>query len=78
MRLSRTNLVALLAIIAGGVIGASLSFSFLGSRSADVPLVVLDVPPVILDVPPVILDVPPVVLDVAPVVRVGPTGPPRP
>ena len=36
MRLSRTDLVPVLAIVAGGVIGASLSFSFLGSRSDDV------------------------------------------
>ena len=44
MRLSHTNIVPLLPIVAGGVIGASLSFSFLESRFADVPLVVLDVP----------------------------------
>ena len=37
MRLSRTGLVAVLAIVAGGVIGATLSFSLLGSRSNDVP-----------------------------------------
>ena len=38
MRLSRTDLVApVLAIVVGGVIGASLSFSFLGSRSGDLP-----------------------------------------
>ncbi len=37
MRLSRTDLVPVLAIVTGGVIGASLSFSFLGSRSEDVP-----------------------------------------
>ena len=37
MRLSRTDLVPVLAIVAGGVIGASLSFGFLGSRSDDVP-----------------------------------------
>ncbi len=36
MRLSRTDLLPVLAIVAGGVIGASLSFSFLGSRSEDV------------------------------------------
>ena len=35
MRLSRTHLVPVLAIVAGGVIGASLSFGFLGSRSDD-------------------------------------------
>ena len=38
MRRSRTDLVPVLAIIAGGVIGASLSFSFVAlSRSDDVP-----------------------------------------
>ena len=35
MRLSRTHLGPVLAIVAGGVIGASLSFGSLGSRSAD-------------------------------------------
>ena len=38
MRLSRTDFVPVLAIVAGGVIGASLSFGLLGSRSVDVPL----------------------------------------
>ena len=37
MRFPRTDLVPVLAIVAGGVIGASLSFSLLGSRSEDVP-----------------------------------------
>ncbi len=38
MRLSRTDLLPVLTIVAGGVIGASLSFSLLErSRSADVP-----------------------------------------
>ena len=37
MRLSRMDFVPVLTIMAGGVIGASLSFSFLGSRSDDVP-----------------------------------------
>ena len=37
MRLSRKDLVPVLAIVAGGVVGASLSFSLLGSRSNDVP-----------------------------------------
>ncbi len=42
MRLSRTDLVPVLAIVAGGVIGASFSFSLLErSRSGDVPPVVL-------------------------------------
>ncbi len=35
MRLSRTDLVPVLTIVAGGVIGGSLSFSLLGSRSGD-------------------------------------------
>ena len=37
MGLSRIDLIPLLTIMAGVVIGASLSFGFLGSRSADVP-----------------------------------------
>ena len=37
MRLSRTGLVSVLAIVAGGVIGATLSFRLLGSGSNDVP-----------------------------------------
>ena len=37
MGLSRTNFVPVLAIVAGGVIGASLSFGFLALRSEDVP-----------------------------------------
>ena len=41
MRLSRPHFVPALAIVAGGVIGASLSFSFLGSRSGEVPGVTL-------------------------------------
>ena len=41
MRLTRTDLFPVLTILAGGVIGASLSFSFLGSRSEDVPDVTL-------------------------------------
>ena len=44
MRLSRTGLVAVLAIVAGGVMGATLSFSLLGSRSNDVPAPVRSVP----------------------------------
>ena len=35
MRLSRKDLVPVLAIVAGGVIGVSLSFSFLGRSPAD-------------------------------------------
>ena len=38
MRLSRTHLIPVLTIVAGGVIGVSLSFSFLGrSPAVDVP-----------------------------------------
>ena len=37
MRLSRTDLVPVLAIVAGGVIGASLSFGLLESGSDDMP-----------------------------------------
>ena len=43
MKLSRTDLVPVLVIVAGGVIGASLSFSFLGSRSDDVVFVAVPV-----------------------------------
>ena len=39
MSFARTNRIAAFAIVAGGVIGASLSFSFLGSRSVDVPAI---------------------------------------
>ena len=39
MSFARTNRIAALTIVAGGVIGASLSFSFLGSRSVDVPAI---------------------------------------
>ena len=35
MRLSRTHLVPVLAIVAGGIIGASLSFGFLGQSPDD-------------------------------------------
>ena len=45
MRLNRTHLVPVLTIVAGGVIGASLSFSFLGSRSDDVVFVAAPVAP---------------------------------
>ncbi len=39
MKLSRIDFVPLLTIVAGGVLGASLSFSFLGQSSAvDVPV----------------------------------------
>ena len=44
MRLSRTDLAPVLAIVTGGVIGASLSFSFLGSPAVDVQPVAADVP----------------------------------
>jgi hypothetical protein len=43
MRLNRTHLVPVLAIVAGGVIGASLSFGLL-SRSDDVVFVAAPVP----------------------------------
>ena len=42
MRFSRTDLVPVLAIVAGGMIGASLSIGFLGSGSANVPPVVYE------------------------------------
>ena len=45
MSLSRTDLVPVLAIVTGGVIGASLSFGFLGSRSEDV--LVFDLPMIV-------------------------------
>ena len=38
MRLSRTDLFPVLTIVAGGVLGASLSFSLLESRSDYVPV----------------------------------------
>ena len=74
MRLSRTDLVPVLAIVAGGLIGASLSFSFLGQSPADDvlvpdPVVVpsptlqtvrIEVPPVRIEVPPVRIEVPPI------------------
>ena len=37
MRLSRTDLVPVLVIVAGGALGASFSFGLFGSRSDDVP-----------------------------------------
>ena len=37
MRLSRTDFVPVLAIVTGGVIGASLSFGFLGSGDVPAP-----------------------------------------
>ena len=44
MKLSRTDFVPLLTIMAGGVLGASLSFGFLGqSPSEDVPGVLLGI-----------------------------------
>ena len=42
MRFSRTDLVPVLAIVAGGMIGDSLSIGFLGSGSANVPPVVYE------------------------------------
>ncbi len=40
MRLSRTDLLPVLTIVAGGILGASLSFSFIGSRANEVPVAV--------------------------------------
>ena len=37
MRLPRTDVVPLLTIVAGGLVGGSLSFSLLGSGSDDMP-----------------------------------------
>ncbi len=76
MRLNRTDLVPVLAIAVGGVIGASLSFSFLGSRSDDVALLVA-VPVVahVPSVPPVVPVPPPAIAPVARVVRMVPVPP---
>ena len=38
MKLSRIDFVPLLTIVVGGVLGASLSLGFLGSRTDDVPV----------------------------------------
>ena len=70
MRLSRRDFVPLLTIVAGGAIGASLSFSFLGrSPAVDVPAP----PPVVapstlfrtfrLEMPPLRYEVPPLPLN---------------
>ncbi len=80
MRLSRTDFVPVLAIVAGAVIGASLSFSFLRSPSGDVPVpdpvvapsptlqtVRIEVPPVRIEVPPVRIEVPPIQIEVPPI-----------
>lgn len=40
MRLNRTDLVPVLTIVAGGLVGGLVSFSFLGPRSEDVSDVV--------------------------------------
>ena len=77
MRLSRTDFVPVLAIVAGGVIGASLSFSFLRSPSGDVPvpdpvvapsptlqIVRIEVPPVRIEVPPIRIEVPTIQIEV--------------
>ncbi len=71
MRLSRTDFVPVLAIVAGGVIGASLSFSFLRSPSGDVPvpdpvvapsptlqIVRIEVQPIRIEVPTIQIEVP--------------------
>jgi len=68
MRLSRTDLAPVLAIVAGGVIGASLSFSFLGSPAVDVQPVAAEVQPVGAEVQPVAVDV----LPISPVVTSSP------
>ena len=81
MRLSRTDLVPVLAIVAGGLIGASLSFSFLGQSPADDVLVPdqvvvpsptlqtvwIEVLPVRIEVPPVRIEVPPIRIEVPPI-----------
>ena len=46
MRLSHTDLLALLTVVAGGVIGASLSLSFLGRSRAD-DVAVFDLPMIV-------------------------------
>ena len=69
MRLSRTDLVPVLAIVAGGVIGASLSLNFLVlSPRGDVPVLALAqvVAPVPL-VPPFAPVPPPPLATVVPV-----------
>ncbi len=80
MRLSRTDLVApVLAIVAGGVIGVSLTFSpvVLWSPSGDVPvpdpvvapsptlqIVRIEVPPVRIEVQPIRIEVPTIQIEV--------------
>ena len=77
MRLSRTDFVPVLAIVAGGVIGASLSFSFLRSPSGDVPvpdpvvapsptlqIVRIEVQPVRIEVQPIRIEVPTIQIEV--------------
>ena len=87
MRLSRTDLVPVLAIVAGGALGASLSLNFLLlSPPGDVPALALA--PVVAPVPPVpsfvavqpppmapLVPVPPM-LPVPPVPRFPPVGMP--
>ena len=56
MRLARTHLVPVLAIVTGGVIGASLSFSFLAlSRSDDVRVPERPVPAPVVVLAPVVV-----------------------
>ncbi len=77
MRLSRTDFVPVLAIVAGAVIGASLSFSLLRSPSGDVPvpdpvvapsptlqIVRIEVPPVRIEVPTIRIEVPTIQIEV--------------
>ena len=51
MKHFRTHLVPVLTIMAGGAIGASLSFSLLASSPDALPPVVVDVQPEVIDVP---------------------------
>ena len=90
MRLSRTDLIPVLAIVAGGLIGASLSFSFLGQSPADdvlvpdpvvvpsptVQTVRIEVLPVRIEVPPVRIEVPPIQIEV-PLIRFSRVGSPN-
>ena len=77
MRLNRTDLVPLLTIVVGGVIGVSLSFSNLESRSGEVPapdpvvapsptlqIVRIEVPPVRIEVPTIRIEVPTIQIEV--------------
>ena len=67
MRLSRAHLVPVLAIVAGGIIGASLSFGFLG-RSPDDEVLFVSVPVV---APSAVAESAPQPVDPAPNLRVN-------